>query len=166
MTTETDPTVVPVPDDATWMIADPATPSLVAVMVALPAETPVTTPAESTVATPGFELLHATPRSVNALPLASATATIANVLTPTPIAVDASVTFTKATGAAATTWRLADPETFPLTAVIVADPAATPVTIPELLTAATFEFVLDQFTRLPLRVWPDEFLNVTLAGTD
>jgi hypothetical protein len=55
----------------TVIAAVPAMPSLVAVIVAEPAATPVTTPEELTVATPVLLLDHATLRPVNVLPLAS-----------------------------------------------------------------------------------------------
>jgi hypothetical protein len=45
-------------------LADPATPSIVAVIVAVPLATPVTRPDDETVATPGVPLVHETVRPV------------------------------------------------------------------------------------------------------
>src|SRR6266516_2735425 len=55
----------------TVMLALPLWPSLVAVMVAEPVATAVTSPLEPTVATAPFELVHATLRPVSGLPFAS-----------------------------------------------------------------------------------------------
>jgi len=58
--------------DAATVIADvPLWPSLVAVIVAVPANLPVTSPLVFTVATPVFEVAHVTTRPLNGLPLAS-----------------------------------------------------------------------------------------------
>ena len=55
----------------TVMVAVPVRPSLVAVMVAEPAATPVTSPLAETVATPLALVVHATGRPVSTLPPAS-----------------------------------------------------------------------------------------------
>jgi hypothetical protein len=62
-----------IPKPATGRVATVAVvlavfPSTVAVIVAVPRATPVTTPAESTVAIDGFEVLQATARPVSTLP--------------------------------------------------------------------------------------------------
>lgn len=57
------------------MVAVPFTPSLVAVIVAVPTALPVTRPAEETVATEELELLHETVLPVSTLPVASRSVT-------------------------------------------------------------------------------------------
>jgi hypothetical protein len=62
----------PEPDDAvTVTVADPLTLPLVAVIVALPADTPVTSPLAVTVATVGDPLAHVTGRPVKVFPAES-----------------------------------------------------------------------------------------------
>ena len=72
----TDPLAGLIVTDATgtWLTVIPAVPvrpSLVAVMVAVPAEPPVTRPFEFTVAMPEALVLHETERPVSTLPAAS-----------------------------------------------------------------------------------------------
>jgi hypothetical protein len=55
----------------TVTVVDPVLPSLVAVIVAVPGLTPVTTPLVETVATPDALVVHVTVRPVSVLPLAS-----------------------------------------------------------------------------------------------
>jgi hypothetical protein len=55
----------------TFTVCDPFLPSIVAVIVAEPAATPVTTPAELTVAIAELALVHETVRPVSVLPFAS-----------------------------------------------------------------------------------------------
>jgi hypothetical protein len=64
----------------TVRVALPLLPSLVAVIVALPAETADTRPVEETVATALLSELHTTPRPVSATPLASSVVAVANVV--------------------------------------------------------------------------------------
>src|SRR5665213_842114 len=103
-------------------------PSLVAEIVAVPAVTAVTTPLASTVSTPGVFDDHAIGRPLSAVPFASLrTATIVTVWPTTRLALF-GVSVTVATGASATVTGV--PTLCPsLVAVIVALPAATPVTI-------------------------------------
>lgn len=72
--TETD--IVDTPA-VTEIVADPDCPSLVAVMVALPGPTAVTTPAEDTFATPLLLVFQATARSVSWFEFASSTTAVA-----------------------------------------------------------------------------------------
>src|SRR5439155_26406768 len=68
---------------ATVTLAVPLCPSLVAVIVADPAATPVTSPAAVTVAIAVFELVHATPRPVSTFPAASFGVALSCVVAPT-----------------------------------------------------------------------------------
>src|SRR6266571_4926413 len=83
---------------ATVTAALPLFPSLVAVIVAEPAATPVTRPLPSTVATPGAPLVHVTVRPPSAVPAESTgIATSCTVLSTVTVAV-AGATTTAATG--------------------------------------------------------------------
>jgi hypothetical protein len=62
--------------------ADPVTPSLVAMMLALPAPIAVTSPVLLTVATAVFEVLQLTVGPVNEFPLASFSTAVAWILVP------------------------------------------------------------------------------------
>jgi hypothetical protein len=84
------------------IVALPLFPSLVAVMLALPALTAVTTPAEETVATPGSPEDQLIIRPLRVLPLASRVTADADVLWPTVIGDDANDTLTDATGTGVT----------------------------------------------------------------
>src|SRR5438874_513171 len=101
------------------MAAAPLCPSLMAVIVAEPATTPLTSPLELTVATAVLLLDHVIVRPVSALPLASF-----------------GVAVTEAAGTAVTV-TVAVPLCPSLVAVIVAEPATLPVTSPLELTVAT-----------------------------
>ena len=80
------------------MIADvPLTPSLVAVMVAAPALTPVTRPLAVTVATAVFELAHVTIRPVSAFPLASRGVAVSCTVCPAATLAVAGVMVTAST---------------------------------------------------------------------
>jgi len=63
-----DTVTVPTGATVTVTVADPDFPSLVAVIVAVPGATPVTTPVDDTVAIPGFAEAHVTTRSVTTTP--------------------------------------------------------------------------------------------------
>src|SRR5436190_2243475 len=108
---------------------DPDFPSLVAVTVAVPGVTPVTTPVVDTVATAVLLELHVTTRPVSTAPLASFSVAVSAPVCPTMIELVAGETATVATGAGVTV--TAEVPDFPsLVAVIVAVPGATPVTTP------------------------------------
>src|SRR3989454_3325992 len=116
--------------------AVPFVPSLVAVIVADPAATPVTSPVPLTVATPVLLLAHVTTRPVSAVPPASFGVAESCTVCPTCTLGAAGLTVTDATGAF--TVVSADVPFMPsLVAVIVAGPAALPVTNPPPFTVAT-----------------------------
>src|SRR3989441_59933 len=143
--TSTDPT------DAllTVTLDVPLWPSLVAVMVVEPIATPVTSPLALTVATALFELVHATARPFSGLPFASFGVAVSWTVPPGCMLTDAGVTATDATGTAVTV--TAAVPVFPsLVAVIVAAPAATPLTSPLALTVATAWLLLVHVTARPL----------------
>src|SRR5439155_1385158 len=140
----------------TVTLAVPRMVSLVAVMVVVPAATPVTRPAPETVARAELPVLHETTRPVRTLPLASRVTAESCAVAPTMTLDVAGETVTDATGtgAGAVTVMDAVPVRPSLEAVIVAVPAATPVTSPELETAAMLAFALDQVTTRPLNTLP------------
>jgi hypothetical protein len=117
------------------MAAVPLFPSLVAVIVAEPAATPVTTPLDETVAIPVLELDHVTARPVRTLLFASRVVAVSCAVCPTVTLAVAGVTLTDATGTTETA-TVAVPLFPSLVAVIVAEPAATPVTTPLVETVA------------------------------
>jgi hypothetical protein len=130
--------------------AEPWIPSLVAVMVALPAATPVTTPFADTVAAPVFEELQLTVRPVSVAPLASrVVAESCTVLPATTVAVvGATATLATGAGAGSVTVTSAVPLVSPAVAVIVASPVAMAVTTPS-ETRAMLTFDEDQTTDCP-----------------
>src|SRR6266550_3278171 len=117
---------------ATVTVAVPFCPSLVAVIVAVPAATAVTRPLADTVATPGTLLAHVTTRPISAEPFASSGVAVSWTVCPTGTLAEAGFTATDATGAeTAVTITIAVPLLASLVAVSVAEePAATPVTSP------------------------------------
>src|SRR5215469_12888374 len=118
------------------MVALPLWPSLVAVIVAVPAATAVTSPVAETVATDDAFVLHVTVRPVSVLPFASVNVVVSVVVPPTVSVALPGLTATVATGARVTV-TVAEPDAAPLVAVIVAVPGATPVTTPDAETLAT-----------------------------
>ncbi len=127
------------------MAALPLCPSLVAVIVTAPTPRPVTSPVPLTAATPGALLAHVTTRPLSGLPRASfAVAVRCNVAPMSRLAI-AGVTVTEATGTFVTV--MAEVPLFPsLVAVMVAEPAATPVTRPLADTVATAALLVAQLT--------------------
>src|SRR5439155_14123189 len=135
-------------------VADvPLFPSLVAVIVAKPAVTPVTNPLALTVATAALLLAHVTTRPLRAVPFASCGAAVNWVVAPTVRLAAAGLTVTDATGTLVTV-TVAVPLCPSLVAVIVAAPAATPVTKPLAETVATAALLVAQVTVRPLRAVP------------
>lgn len=134
-------------------VADPVRPSLVAVIVALPAATATTSPAFETVATPVFDDDHAIVRPVTTAPEPSRSTAVACVDWPTDIVGADSVTVTDATGGGVTV-TVAEPVRPSMVAVISVLPAATPVTVPSPLTDATELLALDQLGVFPEIVAP------------
>src|SRR5437867_2629943 len=138
----------PVPGVVTVTADVPLCPSLVAVMVAEPTVTPVTRPLELTVATEVLLLDQLTVRPDSGLPLASLGVAVSCTVEPTDTVAEAGATLTEATGTCTTV--MADVPLCPsLVAVIVADPAPTPVTRPLPLTLATAVLLLVQLTVRP-----------------
>src|SRR5882762_805524 len=128
-------------------------PPLVAVIEAEPAATPVTKPLALTVATAALLVAHVTARPLRAVPFESFGVAVNCVVAPTVRLAVAGLSVTEATGTFVTV--TADVPLFPsLVAVIVADPAATPVTSPLALTVATAALLVVQVTARPLRVVP------------
>src|SRR5258705_188747 len=126
----------------------PLGPSLVAVIVAAPAVTPVTKPLPFTTATAGALLAHVTTRPARALPLASLGVAVSCTVWPTPTLAVAGDTATEATGALGRrlTFTTAAPSCPTLVAVIVPVPSATPVTTPLPSTVATAGAILAHVT--------------------
>src|SRR5439155_153955 len=135
-------TVAGLPLGAVTVIADvPLFPSLVAVIVADPAATPLTRPLPFTVATEVLLLAQVTTRPLSGLPPASLGVAASCTVCPTVTLAVTGLTVTDATGIADTV-TAAVPFLPSLVAVIVADPAATPLTRPLPLTVATEALLL------------------------
>src|SRR5690349_2876203 len=128
------------PDAAvTVILAVASFPSLVAVIVALPAATPVTRPLADTVAAAGVSVDHVTVRPVSGCPAASFGVAVSCTEAPDATVAEAGVTTIDATGlAVAVTVTRAVPLLPSLVPVMVAAPAPTPVTRPLLDTVATW----------------------------
>jgi hypothetical protein len=139
--------------------ADP----LVAVIVAAPAPSAVTTPVGETVATADALVLQVTGRPVSTLPPASLSVAVRGVVSPTTKLDDAGVTATVAT-AAAVTVTLAVPDAAPLVAVIVAVPGATAVTTPVVDTVATVNALEFHVTARPVSTLPAASFSVAVNG--
>src|SRR5437773_1175637 len=132
----------------TVIVAVPPCPSLVAVIVAEPAVTPVTSPLPLTVATAVLLLAQLTARPDNGLPFASLGVAASCTVWPTCTDADAGLTATDATGTLVT--KIAAVPLFPsLVAVSVAAPTATPVACPAPFTVAPPGLLLDQVTVRP-----------------
>src|SRR5204863_115792 len=147
-------TVTEATGTCTTVMADvPLCPSLVAVMVAEPATFPVTSPLVLTVATGVLLLDHATVRPHSGLPFASLGVAVSWTVWPTCTLGEPGLTVTDATGTVVTVMP-AVPLCPSLVAVIVAEPATTPVTSPLELTVATEVLLLDQVTVRPVSGFP------------
>ena len=118
----------------TVMLAVPDLPSAVAVIVAVPELTPMTKPAADTVATAVALELHVMGRSVVTVPFASFTVAASVAVRPTRTVAVAGATDTDPTATPTSTVAVA--ATPSQVAVIVARPAATPVTAPADVTVA------------------------------
>src|SRR5436190_1252544 len=130
------PNVAPADGGVTVMAAVPLCPSLMAVIVAEPATTPLTSPLELTVATAVLLLDHAIVRPDSGLPLTSFGVAVSWNALPAGTLAEPGLTVTDATGTCTTV--MADVPLCPsLVAVIVAEPATLPVTSPLELTVAT-----------------------------
>src|SRR5947199_338765 len=99
----------------TVMAADPVLPSLVAVTVAVPALTPVTSPVADTVATVGVPEVHVTTRPVSTFPAASFVVAASCTVPLTPTLADAGATVTDATDAVMVALNTANVSAWPVT---------------------------------------------------
>jgi hypothetical protein len=150
------------PDD-TLIEAEPDLLPRVAVIVAFPMLTAATTPLDETLATVGLELPQLT-LPVRTFPLASLSTAVACDVWPTGTRAIPTVTVTVATlEVDAATDRLADPCLLPLVAVMVAEPAPTPVTNPLDDTVAMLEFELLHVTEPPEITAPEASLRTAVA---
>src|SRR6266850_395542 len=137
------------PAAVTVMSEVPVLVSQVAVMVTgPPAATPVTSPLAFTVATAVLALDQVTTRPVSGVPPPSLGVAVSCVVLPASTAAEAGLTVTEATGTLETVIA-AVPVTPSQVAVMVAEPAATPVTNPLASTVATPVWSLDQVTTRP-----------------
>jgi hypothetical protein len=151
------------PVTVTVASAVPVPPPDVAVIVACPAATAVTTPDALTVATFGFRLAHVTIGLATTSPFGSRTWAVSVPVVPTPLkGTPAGVTVTELV-AAATTVTEALPDTEPDVARIVAVPVCRAVTSPLALTRATVVSLLDQVYVTNARESPAEFLTVAAS---
>jgi hypothetical protein len=141
----------------------PLLPSLVAVIVAEPAATPVTNP-PLTVATPALLVVQVTTRPVSAFPLASLGVAVSWTVCPTVTVAEAGLTLTDATGTGVTV--IDDVPLCPsLVAVMVAEPVATPVTNPLPLTVASPASLLAHVITRPTSAFPLASLGVAVSWT-
>src|SRR6266576_55299 len=158
------PNCDPPVDAVTVMLALPLCPSLVAVIVAEPAVTPLTSPLPFTVATGVLLLAHVTTRPVRGLPLASFGVAVSCAVCPTCTLAGDGLTVTEATGTCTTV--MADVPLCPsLVAVIVAEPATFPVTSPLGLTVATAVLLLDHAIVRPDSGFPFASFGVAVSST-
>src|SRR5439155_1710850 len=127
----------------TVTVAVPLCPSLVAVIVAAPAVTPVTSPLALTIATAVLLLPQLAGRPDNGLPLASFVVAVSCTVWPTCTEAVPGLTVTDAIPILLTV-TVAVPLCHSEVAVIVTEPAATPVTNPLALTVATAVLPLAQ----------------------
>jgi len=132
------------------------------VIVAVPAATPVTRPLVLTEAIEVLLLDQLTVRPVRMLPAASFSVAVAWSVPRTTTLGDARLTVTDATGTSVTV-MVAEPLLPSLVAVIVAVPAATPVTRPLVFTEAIEELLLDQLTVRPVRMVPLASFSIAVA---
>src|SRR5205814_1725395 len=123
----------------TVIVAVPLLPSLVAVIVAVPAVLPVTSPPALTRATVVSLDVQVTVRPVNTVPAESLVVAVSCAVAPTGRLAVAGLTVMEATaaGACATTTIVAESRWLPLAAMTTALPGWVAYTIPELLTVAT-----------------------------
>ena len=142
----------------------PLCPSLVAVIVDVPAVLPVTSPLPFTVATVVLLLDQVTPRPDNGLPLASLGVAVSCTVCPATTLAGDGLTVTEATGMFVTV-MVAVPFCPSLVAVIVADPTAIPVTLPLTSTAANEALLLDHVTTRPVSGLPFASFGVAVSWT-
>src|SRR6266516_6034893 len=146
----------------TVIVAVPLCPSEIAVIVAEPAATPVTSPLALTVATAVLPLAQVIVRPVRVLPFASLGVAASCTVWPTCTDAVAGFTVTDATGTVLTV-MVAPPLCPSDVAAIVADPAATPLTTPLVLTVATAVLPLDQVIARPESELPFASFGVAVS---
>ena len=139
-------------------------PSLVAVMVAAPAVTPVTRPLVSTVATAVASLAQVTTRPVSGLPFASFAVAVSCPVCPAVRLAEAGLTATEATGTTVTVIAAA-PLCPSLAAVTVAAPGPTPLTSPLPFTVSTAALLVAHVITRPFRELPRASLGVAVSCT-
>src|SRR5207249_1278841 len=144
--------------------AVPACPSLVAVIVTAPTATPVTRPLAETVPTAPLPVVQVSARPLSTLPLASLRVAVSCTVPPTYMLGAVGLTVTDATGTIATVTP-AVPLCPSLIAVIVAAPAATPVTSPVEDTVATAGVPDAQVTDRPESTLPAASFRVVVSCT-
>jgi hypothetical protein len=145
--------------------AEPTLPSLVAVMLAVPAPTAVTTalfPLPLTVATAVLSDDHVTTRPVTLTPFASLVVAVAWVVAPRTMLEAASDTVTVATGGTVIV-TVADPLCPSLLAMMPAVPVLTAVTTPAADTVATAVLSDDQVMARPVSTVPPASLGIAVA---
>src|ERR1700694_134566 len=161
----TSTTLEPGGGGAVTVIAEvPFLPSLVAVMFAEPAATPVTSPLLFTVAAAALSLDHVTVRPESGAPFASSGVAVSCTVNPACTDVEGGLTITDATGTKITVTE-AVPLCPSLVAVIVAEPAATPVTRPLPLTVAAAVLLDVHVTTRPDSGVPLAFFRVAVRCT-
>src|SRR5256712_1940061 len=148
----------------TVMAALPLCPSLVAVIVAAPTTTPVTSPLEPTVAAAALLDAPVTVRPVSGLPFASFGVAVSCSVAPSFTFAVGGLTVTDATGTLDTVIA-AVPLCPSEVAVIVAAPAATPVTRPLPLTVAAAGLLEAHVTTRPDSGLPFASCSVTDSCT-
>src|SRR5689334_10389988 len=145
----------------------PIFPSLVAVTVIVPRSMPVSTPVTLSIgATAGLDVVQRMTRAVSRLSFASRVVARSAVASHASIVSGAAAidTFATETPGASDFTVIAAAALFPsLDAVIVAFPAATPVTVPLLSTDAMLVFDDDQLTVRPVSALPDASRGVALS---
>src|SRR5919198_174677 len=146
----------------TVIAAVPLCPSLVAVIVAVPAATPETRPPPLTIATARLLLDQETVRPVSTLPAESFVVAVSCAVWPTNRPAEAGLSVTEATGTTLTVIA-AVPLLPSLVAVIVAEPAATAVTRPVADTVAMPEALVVHVTARPVSTLPAESLVVAAS---
>ena len=135
----------------TVTVAVPDFPSLVAVMVALPGATPLTTPVADTVAMDPLLVVQAIARPVSVVPFASFVVAVSAVVARTKTVAVAGATVTVATGGSVTV-TVAVPDLPSLVAVMVTVPGATPLTTPVADTVAMDPLLVVQVIERPVSV--------------
>src|SRR5712664_3124445 len=142
--------------------AVPLWPSLVAVIVATPTATLVTSPLAEIAATALLLVVHVTTRPMSGVPFASLGVAVSCTAPPMNTFGVAGLTTTDATGRLAT--LIAAAALIPsLVAVIVVDPTAMPVTSPAADTVAMAGLALVHVTARPVSTVPAASLGVALS---